>query len=166
MGSNKIKVVVFADWFTPGYKAGGPIRSVSNFVDKMSPFFDFWVITRNTDLGEVEGYPGIQANVWLEKEFGHVIYLDNQSINKSKLKELLEAVNPEWIYLNSLFSSKFAILPLLINKKLKKKVLLAPRGMLSSGALGLKKSKKESFSWNGKVVWFIFRCKLACNVSN
>jgi hypothetical protein len=32
---NKIKVLVFIDWYLPGYKAGGPIQSVANIISQL-----------------------------------------------------------------------------------------------------------------------------------
>jgi hypothetical protein len=50
-------------------------------------------------------------------------------------------------YLNSLFSPLFTILPLRVLKKHKRnsKTIVAPRGMLKSGALSVKSKKKKLF---------------------
>ncbi len=37
----KPKVLIFIDWFTPGYKAGGPTTSNVNIVNHLSDDFDF-----------------------------------------------------------------------------------------------------------------------------
>lgn len=39
------KVLIFIDWFAPGYKAGGPITSNVNIVEHLSDKLDFYVIT-------------------------------------------------------------------------------------------------------------------------
>ncbi|MFM7726721.1 MAG: hypothetical protein ACKO7B_08465, partial [Flavobacteriales bacterium] len=56
------KILVFADWFLPGYKAGGPIRSVANLVQTLD--VDFWIVTRITDHQSNEPYTGIVAGSW------------------------------------------------------------------------------------------------------
>lgn len=35
------KVLIFIDWFAPGYKAGGPITSNVNIVEHLSDKLDF-----------------------------------------------------------------------------------------------------------------------------
>ena len=61
--------------------------------------------------------------------------------------KLLSKTDPQIIYLNSLFSYRFTILPMIIAriKSRRAAVVLAPRGELSSGALVLKRSKKRIY---------------------
>ncbi|NNE56159.1 MAG: hypothetical protein HKN32_09070, partial [Flavobacteriales bacterium] len=69
------KVLVFTDWYLPGYKAGGPIRSLSNLVYRLD--LDWSVVTSNRDHAAVEPYPNIEPNVWIHGTKGErVIYLD------------------------------------------------------------------------------------------
>ena len=37
----KPRVLVFIDWYAPGYKAGGPVRSLVNLVDHLRDRIDF-----------------------------------------------------------------------------------------------------------------------------
>ena len=64
------------------------------------------------------------------------------------LNQILKDVQPDLIYLNSLFDPKFSI-PLLFhlwrNQKNFPSTICAPRGELSPGALAIKKWKKLSF---------------------
>ena len=48
----KSKILVFVDFFLPGYKAGGPITTIENLTNALKDKFDFSIITRNYDLGE------------------------------------------------------------------------------------------------------------------
>ena len=41
------RILIFSDWFTPGFRAGGPIRSLVNLTEAVGLPFD--IITRNTD---------------------------------------------------------------------------------------------------------------------
>ncbi len=56
------KILVFIDWFLPGYKAGGPIRSVAHIVSQLSGNYKFFIVTRNTDYLESEPYKSIKSN--------------------------------------------------------------------------------------------------------
>jgi glycosyltransferase involved in cell wall biosynthesis len=66
------------------------------------------------------------------------------------------------VYLNSLFSLRFTLLPLSILSSLKEKIVLAPRGMLGKGSLRIKPFKKKLFlksfkllGWHKKVNWHV-----------
>mgnify|MGYP000468774279 CR=1 FL=1 len=41
---NKPKILIFIDYFLPGYKAGGPTKSVSNIINSLTNKFDFEII--------------------------------------------------------------------------------------------------------------------------
>lgn len=135
------------DWFLPGYKAGGPIRSVANIVSALSPYFDFYIVTRNVDLVGTTPYEGIEPNKWLQKYNAHVYYLSSDNYSKEKIKELIGEREYDFMYLNSLYSSEYALTPLRIRNKHYPvlKTVLAPRGMLGEGALKTKSLKKSVF---------------------
>ena len=62
---NKIRILIFIDWFLPAYKAGGPIRSIANLVDHLNGDFDFYIITGDRDLGDVKPIKDIFLNSWI-----------------------------------------------------------------------------------------------------
>jgi len=43
------QVLTYMDWFWPGFKAGGPIRSLLNLTENLSKDIRFYIITRVTD---------------------------------------------------------------------------------------------------------------------
>lgn len=135
------------DWFLPGYKAGGPIRSVANMIRALSEDFDFFIVTRNTDLSDDEPYKNIEPNKWLTKHSAHVYYLSADNYSKDKIKTLIGERNYDAMYLNSLYSSQYALTPLRMRNKHfpDLKTVLAPRGMLGAGALQTKSLKKALF---------------------
>ena len=49
---SKKKILIFIDWYLPGYKAGGPIQSVANLVANLKEEFEFSIVTRDTDYCE------------------------------------------------------------------------------------------------------------------
>ena len=142
-----VSILVFIDWFLPGYKAGGQIPSVLNLVKSFSRQHDFYILTSDRDLGDAQPYHGVETGKWLAKEGYRVYYKNVHKINAIFLLELLKEVNPDIIYLNSFFSRKFTLLPLEVvqNYLPGKKVVLAPRGMLGAGALAQKAVKKKLF---------------------
>ncbi|MFN3916788.1 MAG: glycosyltransferase family 4 protein [Flavobacteriales bacterium] len=143
MSVTKPDILIFSDWFEPGFRAGGPIRSLANMVYAMRQFANFHVVTSNGDLGVIEPYEGIESNVWIERPYGKIIYLSNEGYH-TMINEILK-LDVKYVYLNSLFSYNYTISLLPKLKKLNKKIVLAPRGMLSTNALAQKKVKKSVF---------------------
>jgi len=138
------KILVFIDWFSPAYKAGGPIISLKNIIEHLSSDFEFYVVTSNIDIDKKEVTPFENVNRWNNKNKFSIIYLSKSHQNISFYNSLLIEINPDVIYFNSLFSLRFSIIPIL-RLKSHKKFILAPRGMLGDGALEIKSLKKKIF---------------------
>lgn len=143
----KRKVLVMVDWYAPGFKAGGPIRSAVNFADHLEYDLNIYVLTTERDLNEPFPYEGIKADNWIKRNAHHVFYASPDSLYWGKLKQIIVAINPDVIYLNSMFSKYFTIYPLLMKRLglLNARMVLAPRGMLKSSALQHKPGKKKIF---------------------
>jgi len=139
----KKKIIIFIDWFLPGYKAGGPIQSIANFVNHFGEVFDISIVTSNKDLGAAEAYSGIVSNVWVEKGNYRIKYLDKKELNIGMYRFLLKEQAYDSVYFNSLFSVYFSLLPLCFAVSYKIRVVLAPRGMLGEGALQLNRWRKR-----------------------
>ncbi|HEX5001803.1 MAG TPA: glycosyltransferase family 4 protein [Bacteroidia bacterium] len=141
------KILVFIDWYLPGFRAGGPIRSCANLVSRMESHFHFKIITGDTDLGASQPYAGIKSNDWNKLGGGEeVFYCKRTFLSHTSLDALVRKESPDVIYLNSLFSQWYTLVPLIIAKRYgKAKVVVAPRGMLSPGALSIKPAKKKLF---------------------
>jgi glycosyltransferase involved in cell wall biosynthesis len=151
------EVLVFIDWFYPGFKAGGPIRSCLNLVLHLQHDFQFYIVTRNTDYCDPEPYPNLKQNEWLDGPgTSKVMYLSEDHSNANFYTALITEKNWHAVYLNSLWSPSFTLLPLRLLKKLYKgKVIVAPRGMLAPDAMGLKRKKKIAFLYFSRLAgWY------------
>ena len=150
------KILVFTDWFLPGFKAGGPIRSLVNLTQTLQ--HDFFIVTQNTDHDSTVPYEGIATNCWVKRsEQVQVFYLNGQHINAAVIRQLIAERSYDFIYLNSLFSPKFTLLPLRIAARMgiQNRVVLAPRGMLKPAALSIKSRKKKIFLLVSRMLgWF------------
>ena len=152
MSIRKKSILVFTDWYLPGYRAGGPIRSLANMVNTLK--HDFYIVTRNTDHHSSEPYRNITPNEWIKTaDNARVYYFDEASISADVIEKIIRDLNCDRIYFNSLFSRKFTLLPLRIVRKMKlvDRAILAPRGMLKAGALSVKAGKKRVFLLFAKV---------------
>jgi glycosyltransferase involved in cell wall biosynthesis len=145
----KKKILVLVDWFAPGYKAGGPIQSCVNFAFAMEKDFSIHVLTTDTDHGETEPYTGITAGQWTNSLHPdiHVFYLRKARLSPARLREQIDAVRPDFVYLNHLFSPLFVVYPLWLayTGRLRSQVVICPRGALYDSALAVKTWKKTPF---------------------
>lgn len=151
MGKNKVLILI--GYYLPGYKAGGPIKSIKNIIDNLYNEFDFHIVTKNSDIDGI-AYENVKTNCWLEIGHSKVYYIDNNANYRKTLKKLIYGINPDVIYINSFFDYRFSILPLIIlkyHKSLINKIILAPRGQFSLGALYAKKLKKKCFLFISKL---------------
>ncbi|MFN1835375.1 glycosyltransferase family 4 protein [Balneola sp. MJW-20] len=141
------KILIFVDWFKPGYKAGGPIRSVANLIDHLHDEFEFDVVTSDRDQGDSGPYESIEINEWIQFDHCRVWYLSPDQQTIRHCREIIEQGDYDRIYINSMLSLNFALKPLMALRNRLQDVILAPRGMLGKGALSLKPVKKKLFLW-------------------
>lgn len=142
----KKKILIFIDWFLPGYKAGGPIQSCANLIDHLKEDFDFSLVTRDTDYCEAEPYTTVKSNQWNTLADGkRVYYISSGHLTKKTIQSILTSEEYDAVYLNGIFSFYFTLLPLYLLRGQNKFVLVASRGMLAESALAIKKTKKQLF---------------------
>jgi glycosyltransferase involved in cell wall biosynthesis len=141
----KPKILILADWYLPGNKAGGLITALSNLVDFIGDVFDLYVFTRDRDLTDANPYAGIRPNEWISVGKAHVVYASDLSFRRLRSRTI--EVQPDIVYLNSFFSlltiktlflRKCGLLP-------ECAFVLAPRGEFSPGALKIKSLKKSLY---------------------
>jgi glycosyltransferase involved in cell wall biosynthesis len=141
---NLKKILIITNHYLPGYKAGGPIKSVSLLCENLENTFNITVMTSNHDSGELESYKNIEYDKVIHHNKYNIVYLSK--INIKSISKKINFLNPDVIYLNS-FYSKLTRTVLLLKKLkfIKAKIILAPRGELSEGALSIKSKKKSIF---------------------
>ena len=152
MSIKRPNVLVFVDWYLPGYLAGGPVRSIYSLCESLKHEINFYVVTSCFDLDQSEAYENTDTETWIQREECEVFYIEPAKLDASKIQELLSITKFESVYFNSLFSQTFTLRPLRIAKKEGLKVVLAPRGMLGAGALKIKVFKKQLFLLSSKIL--------------
>jgi glycosyltransferase involved in cell wall biosynthesis len=144
-----LRVLLFIDWYRPGYKAGGPVQSCANLVEQLqSDDISFRIVTRITDYCETTPYEGIPANVWTKRADGsEVMYLHESGLNSETLSRIITDTDFDVAYINGIYSRWFSIAPLRLCKKLKPaaRIVVAARGMLAPSAMSIKPFKKKLF---------------------
>jgi glycosyltransferase involved in cell wall biosynthesis len=143
----KPRVAVFVEYYLPGFRAGGPMRSVSALVQRLGHEIDFYVVTRDRDEGDDTPYADLSPGEWKSVGNANVRYLSPGEIRTRHLAATVREIQPHAIYLNSFFApmSLRILLARRIGALNDTPIVLAPRGELSAGALGLKAVKKRSF---------------------
>lgn len=144
---SKPTILIFTLFYYPGYKAGGPIKSIYQITNSLSDKFEFKIITSDRDAGDTHAYKNVTINKWTN--FGNIsIFYYKQSNNFLYLVKILKNIEYNAIYLNSLMDQKFTIKILLLTYFgiiKRKPILLAPRGECSLGALSIKTFRKISY---------------------
>ncbi len=145
MPEDKKKVLVISDYYLPGFKSGGGLRTVVNIVERLSGRYDFWIITRDHD-GRLDKTPYKTVNIdkWNAVGPARVFYLSKDNLKISTIKKLVDEVAPQAIYLNSFFATPANFLLFLRRLgKIKSGVIMATCGELIAGALQFKTRKKK-----------------------
>jgi glycosyltransferase involved in cell wall biosynthesis len=146
LGMQKQTILLFVANYLPGYKGGGPVRSIANLVAALGDEVHFMIATLDRDLGDKVPYPGILRNQWVRVGYADVMYLRPGWRGLVDGFALLRSVDEKTVdYLNSYFSRRVSMLAVLMcwmQLCRPQKVVLAPRGEFSPGALASKRRRK------------------------
>src|SRR5689334_5481948 len=126
------KVIAVTDWYVPGFKAGGTVRSLRNLIALLSnDRFAFYVLTRDRDLTDKHPYENVETETWIRVGKADVFYTANTSF--SNLHRIIRQLQPDVIYMSSFFS-RLTFKILLMRRfglLTKSQVALAPHGEFS-----------------------------------
>ena len=145
------KILFLTNHYLPGYKAGGPIKSISSLCERINENFILYVITSDRDSGDRESFKNIKIDDINYHNNTNVVYLSKVDI--LNVFKWIKSIQPDVIHLNSFFS-KFSQIVLFLNKigLINSKIILSARGELSTGALSIKSPKKISYLFFTKLL--------------
>jgi glycosyltransferase involved in cell wall biosynthesis len=141
-------ILTLADYYLPGTHAGGALRSLANLVAILGDEFEFRVITRDRDWLSDARYPGIVPGRWESVGLAKVMYLSPEQVRPATLRRVISETPHDLLYLNSLFSRVFTLSVLAFRRTgmiPRTPAVLAPRGQLTPGAIGINARKKGAF---------------------
>lgn len=148
-------ILIPAGWYLPGFRAGGPVRSISNMVEALSDSFTFRVIAFNRDLGERHSYESIVENEWVTVGSAEVLYLPLNFLTPWRTVLAIRRAPYDLIYFPSFFSFSMTVVPL-VARKLGflpcKPIVIAPRGQFGDAALSVKKVRKAIYRGIGSML--------------
>ena len=134
-------IFITIPWFTPAYRAGGPVQSILNLVNNFTDGVEFRIFCSNKDLnGEV--LIGVETDTWTIFNEHTQVWYASEEVSKT-ITEQAEKLKPDVLFIIGLFSWHYNIVPLLFCKTPLK--ILSARGMLHAGALAQKRFKKQAF---------------------
>ncbi len=147
-------ILTLINYYLPGFKAGGPIHSISNLVKNLGKEHTFKIITSDRDLGDEVPFNSIESDKWNRRDGTDIFYLKPEISSYFSIHHLLKEQKHDIIYLNSFFSFKFSIFALILNSFFIKKssIIISPKGEFSPGALKLKKFKKKMYIIFAKLI--------------
>lgn len=142
---HKKKVLMMADYFTPGFKAGGPIVSITNLAESLIQSAHVYCIVGDRDWTDEKPYAGIKTDSWLSNEI-NLYYTDRNKFSVQVLLKICQELQPDIIIANSFFSPFTRVLFYCLSfGTLKTKTAIFVRGELNSGALSNKGFIKQLF---------------------
>lgn len=144
MTGGRRDILIIMGRYLPGYKDGGPVRSIKNLTDFLGKEYNFKILTCDRDHGDTEAYPNIKVKDWNCVGNAEVYYVPPKGFRKKLIVELAKQV--DLVYVCGCFND-YAINTLIVNRlgKIKVPVVVAAMGLFSPGALQIRSLKKKIF---------------------
>ena len=145
---SKLRVLVFIPFYLPFVKGGGPTISVSNMVAALSESHEFLIVTGDRDLGDDNPAESLTREEWVRCGNALVLRLPSSKLGLRRVIQIIREVGPDAVYVNSVFSFRYSVLPALAMRFLGDRppqLIIAPRGELYPGALAIKRVRKSSY---------------------
>ena len=145
MTNGKKDILIIMGRYLPGYKDGGPVRSIKNLVDYLGEEYNFRILTCDRDHGDTEPYPNIRVNDWNRVGNADVYYVVPGGFNRKVIINLSN--KSDLVYVCGCFSD-YSINTLIANRfgKIKVPVVVAAMGLFSPMEFRLKYKKKKLFT--------------------
>ncbi len=144
----KPTVLVLVRHFIPGFKYGGPQRSLSHMVKNLSDSINFRIITSDRDFGDSQAYDRIALGTWTIFADCTVFYARPEQLSFQSICRLISSTPYDILYLTGYFPHRFTLFPLLA-RRLRLipdcPTVIAPRGEFSPRVVRLKAWKKRPF---------------------
>lgn len=71
------KVLILMGRYLPGYKDGGPVRTIKNLTDILGSEYNIRIMCHDRDHGDLECYPNIAVNAYNKIGNASVFYVKN-----------------------------------------------------------------------------------------
>ncbi len=155
----KRQILIVTGRYLPGYKDGGPVRTIKNITDRLGDEYDFFILTADRDHGDEQPYPDIREKEWNQVGKAQVYYVPPHGFTSENVLKC--AQNKDLIYMCGCFNDYArTVLRLKRVGKISSPVVIASMGLFSPGAFRIKYAKKKAYvmllrllGLFGKVEW-------------
>jgi len=147
--SRSIAVAVFAPYYPPAARGGGPIRSTEALIRHAPRRYEPFVVTSDRDHGSTSKLD-VPSNRWTLRD-GVAVRYSAVSRPGGTVAAITAARRrrPQMLYFNSFMNPSFTILPMLLHRVgfwgRSTTAIIAPRGEFGEGALGRRPLKKRLY---------------------
>jgi len=153
----KKELIIFSGYYLPGYKAGGVLKAVSNFVINLKDKMNLRVVTRDRDLGSDAQYSNIETDKWTNVNGVPVFYLSKNIFNFFHISFFFNSYKKTEFFFNSFFEhfTVFYFINYFFWLRFfeEKKIFLAPHGEFSDAAFNIRKTKKKIYLFVFKLIY-------------
>ena len=135
-------VLILTGRYLPGYKDGGPVRSLLNLSEWMGDEVNIKIMCLDRDHGDTSPYPNVSINEWNTVGKAKVFY--TPKFTKEEIEK--QAQQADVVYSCGPYSD-YAIMAMLLKKagKIKAPLYIASMGSFSPDAYAIKGTKKKLF---------------------
>jgi glycosyltransferase involved in cell wall biosynthesis len=136
------KILLSIPWFSPAFKAGGPVQSVLNMVNHIGADIEFDVITSDRDIdGTLLKIQ--ESDKWVYFNNNTRVFYSSAANSLFRLLKIFKNKKSDIDFLTGIYSFHFTILPILFSRS--KRKIISVRGMLHPPALQQKRFKKKIY---------------------
>jgi glycosyltransferase involved in cell wall biosynthesis len=140
------RVLVVTNYYPPVIR-GGAVRALADMISELRDRVSFYVRARDHDA--VTGARGAvpASDRWIEADGVHVLYSSLARVDPFAIRDDVREIEPAAVYTNSLFATptQSALLARRLGWLKGAKMIIAPEGELSPGALAQKYVKKQFY---------------------
>lgn len=137
-------ILIIIGHYLPGYKDGGPVRSIKNLTDRLGDEYYFKILTRDRDAFDKQPYPGIAIRDWNKVGKSSVFYVEPDGMDEKTIATL--AAESDMVYMCGCFND-YARAALKAYKKhlFAGKLVIASMGLFTPGAFRIRYMKKKTY---------------------
>ena len=139
------KILILMGRYLPGYKDGGPVRTIINLTEALGDEYEFYILTLDRDHGDIRPYDNIKYDEWLNVGKAKVQYVKPKGFTFKLIRKLISEC--DLVYTCG-FYDDYGYKTLMLKQFKKvygKPVVVASMGSFSKGALSQKSLKKKIF---------------------
>lgn len=154
-------ILILAGRYLPGYKDGGPVRTIENLTNIFGKQYDIRIMCKDRDHGDLHQYSNILVNTYNKVGNANVYYVKD---GKFKCRMILKEIKKvDLIYCCGPYNS-YAIKTMVLKKLnlFPQPLVIASMGSFSRGALSIKSKKKtvflylmKKFGFFNEIVWSV-----------